>query len=89
MFRKRLLACSFCGKSAANVGKLVAGRKAYICDTCAAEVQRIMSRSDSDPGSHPSNASRARPAPSSWWLAVKDWIRARRRGGASRSTCAA
>ena len=32
MFRKRLLACSFCGKSAANVGKLVAGRKAYICD---------------------------------------------------------
>jgi ATP-dependent protease Clp ATPase subunit len=49
MILKRRLACSFCGKSAAQVAKLVAGRKGYICNACAAEAHRIMSRSDPDP----------------------------------------
>jgi ATP-dependent Clp protease ATP-binding subunit ClpX len=40
---KRLrLACSFCGKSAAEVAKLVAGPKVYICDECVATANRIM-----------------------------------------------
>jgi hypothetical protein len=43
MFFQRRLACSFCGKTAAQVAKLVAGRRAYICDACAAEAQRLMS----------------------------------------------
>ena len=43
MLFKRRLACSFCGKSAAQVAKLVAGRRGYICDVCAAEAHRIMS----------------------------------------------
>ena len=43
MLFKRKLACSFCGKSAAQVAKLVAGRRGYICDVCAAEAHRIMS----------------------------------------------
>jgi len=43
VFFKRSLACSFCGKSAAQVSKLVAGAKGYICDLCAAEAHRIMS----------------------------------------------
>ena len=47
MLFKRKLACSFCTKSAAQVAKLVAGRRGYICDVCAAEAHRIMS--DSDP----------------------------------------
>ena len=46
----RKLACSFCGKGEADVAKLVAGPKVYICDTCAAEVMRIMEASG-DPGS--------------------------------------
>jgi ATP-dependent Clp protease ATP-binding subunit ClpX len=48
MLYKRKLACSFCGKSAAQVAKLVAGRRGYICDVCAAEAHRIMS--EWDPG---------------------------------------
>jgi ATP-dependent protease Clp ATPase subunit len=50
MFFRRKLACSFCGKTAAQVSKLVAGRRAYICDACTAEAQRLMSDSD-DAGS--------------------------------------
>lgn len=43
MLFKRKLECSFCGKSAAQVTKLVAGWRGYICDVCAAEAHRIMS----------------------------------------------
>jgi hypothetical protein len=46
MLFKPRLGCSFCGKSAAQVAKLVAGRRGYICDVCAAEAHRIMSESD-------------------------------------------
>ena len=45
MLFQRKLACSFCGKSAAQVSKLVAGRRAYICDACTAEAQRLMADS--------------------------------------------
>ncbi|HET7607709.1 MAG TPA: ClpX C4-type zinc finger protein [Gammaproteobacteria bacterium] len=47
MLPRRKLTCSFCGKSAAQVAKLVAGRRGYICDVCAAEAHRIMSEWDS------------------------------------------
>jgi ATP-dependent protease Clp ATPase subunit len=40
--RSKALACSFCGKSAMQVSKLVAGPKVYICDACVAEASRIM-----------------------------------------------
>jgi ClpX C4-type zinc finger protein len=43
---KRKLKCSFCGKSELQVAKLVAGRRGYICDVCAAEAHRIMSEWD-------------------------------------------
>lgn len=43
MFTRSRLACSFCGKSAAEVSKLVAGPKVYICDACVAIASRIMS----------------------------------------------
>ena len=46
MFWKNRLACSFCGKSAAEVAKLVAGPKVYICDACAATAIQIMRNSD-------------------------------------------
>jgi len=44
-FRNRL-ACSFCGKTSAEVSKLVAGPRVYICDVCVATASRIMSASD-------------------------------------------
>ena len=43
MIFKRKLACSFCHRSEAEVTKLVAGPRVYICDRCAAEAVRIMS----------------------------------------------
>jgi len=48
MMFKRKLACSFCGRSAAEVEKLVAGPRVYICDRCAAEAIRIMNSSRAD-----------------------------------------
>jgi ATP-dependent protease Clp ATPase subunit len=38
----RTLRCSFCRRSDKQVEKLVAGRRGYICDTCAYETIRIM-----------------------------------------------
>ena len=43
MFQSRRLACSFCGKGAAEVSKLVAGPRVFICEGCVAEATRIMS----------------------------------------------
>ena len=45
MFLNIRLACSFCGKRASEVSKLVAGPKVYICDVCVATASRIMSDS--------------------------------------------
>jgi ATP-dependent protease Clp ATPase subunit len=68
MLRGKRLACSFCGKSAAEVAKLVAGPKVYICDECVAAANRIM---------HGATASQRaiqdeRP---SFWSALRDRLR--------------
>ena len=39
---RKELRCSFCGKTAAEVSKLVAGPKVYICDECVGVAARIM-----------------------------------------------
>ena len=39
---KKLLYCSFCGKSEHEVKKLVAGNKVYICDKCIDLCKDIM-----------------------------------------------
>ena len=50
MIKFRSLRCSFCRKSEAEVSKLVAGPRAYICDDCVAVATRIMnSYDDSQP----------------------------------------
>ncbi len=59
LFHRRLV-CSFCGKTAAQVSKLVAGRRAYICDSCATEAHRIMS------GDGAGSSSRSTPSRSIW-----------------------
>lgn len=53
MDAKKQLECSFCGKSASQVAKLVAGGKGHICNTCAAEAHRIMSGAAAPTGSGP------------------------------------
>jgi ClpX C4-type zinc finger len=42
MLRRRELRCSFCGKGEAEVHKLVAGPRVYICDVCVTAASRIM-----------------------------------------------
>ncbi len=54
MFLKASLECSFCGKNAAEVSKLVAGPKVYICDACVAMASRIMSDSGGETPPQPS-----------------------------------
>ena len=56
MFTRNRLACSFCGKSAAEVSKLVAGPKVYICDACVAAASRIMSDAGDGHSQKPSRA---------------------------------
>jgi hypothetical protein len=36
------LSCSFCGKSEANVAKLLAGPRVHICDACVAVCTKIL-----------------------------------------------
>jgi len=36
------VACSFCGRSKAEVGALVAGLHAAICDRCVVEAQKVI-----------------------------------------------
>jgi ATP-dependent Clp protease ATP-binding subunit ClpX len=70
---KRTLTCSFCRRSAAEVAKLVAGPRVYICDRCAAESVRIMTEAG-PPAPAPAQASE-RPLVESvrrlknWWRA--------------------
>jgi hypothetical protein len=70
--RMRGLKCSFCGRGEAEVAKLVAGPRVFICDSCVAVAARIM---EEDPGP---------PAqPRSLWRRLLDWIA----GGFRRSEC--
>ena len=46
MSGRRRLVCSFCGKSEADVAKLVAGPKVFICDQCVSVASQIV-REDS------------------------------------------
>jgi ATP-dependent Clp protease ATP-binding subunit ClpX len=60
----RKLACSFCGKSEAEVAKLVAGpRRVFICDRCVAAARRLME--DDDDAGRVIPASSMTPAPAS------------------------
>ena len=67
MFGKSRLSCSFCGKSAAEVSKLVAGPHVYICDECVAIANRIMSDSETPPAPQPTKPS--------FWRRMVDAIR--------------
>lgn len=48
MFKRKQLRCSFCKKSEAEVTKLVAGPRVYICDECVAVASRIMEGDSND-----------------------------------------
>ena len=47
---KRKLRCSFCRKNEAEVLKLVAGPRVFICDACVAVASRLMGSDSHDEG---------------------------------------
>jgi ClpX C4-type zinc finger protein len=64
----RRLACSFCGRHATQVDKLVAGPRVSICDRCVALASRIVA---DDPGPRPP-ASGDRPGRlARWWQRLR------------------
>jgi hypothetical protein len=69
----RKLACSFCGKGEADVAKLVAGLRAYICDRCAAEAIRIMDQASHTEDRFP--VARSGPVRSVWIRIRELWDR--------------
>ena len=42
MLPQKRLRCSFCGRAAEDVERLVAGAKAYICDACIGECVAVL-----------------------------------------------
>ncbi len=48
MFKRTDLQCSFCGKKASEVSKLVAGPRVYICEACVILAKRIMEDASPD-----------------------------------------
>lgn len=48
MFRRRLR-CSFCHRDEAQIAKLVAGPRVYICDACVEIAARIMAEAGDGP----------------------------------------
>jgi hypothetical protein len=77
MFRLKRLRCSFCGKRDADVAKLVAGPRVYICDSCVAIASRLMEGGTGGDGQTPE-------AKSSVWRRVSARARQFWRGGARR-----
>ena len=72
MFRRRQLACSFCGKSEADVKKLVAGPNVFICDLCVSVASQIMQDHNDDQPPH------ADPQSSLLRMVLKRIVRANR-----------
>lgn len=50
MRRRPVLRCSFCNASQAQVSKLVAGPKVYICGSCVSAAQGVASTGEATPG---------------------------------------
>src|SRR6266850_4485797 len=79
MFTRSRLACSFCGRDAAEVSKLVAGPRVFICDACVAKAGQIMSDPNAAEAAAPRRAA-------SVWRRIGAWLGEWRRGRKSRET---
>jgi hypothetical protein len=78
----RALACSFCGSTAAQVSRLIAGPRVFICDGCVARCNVILA--EHPPGA----ASTAAPAPPGrhrWWRRLSAWLSPPRLSAESRA----
>jgi hypothetical protein len=69
--RTRALACSFCGSTAAEVTRLIAGPRVFICDGCVARCNAILAEHPPGASARATGAA-ARPTPPApgrhrWW----------------------
>jgi hypothetical protein len=69
--RTRALACSFCGSAAAEVARLIAGPRVFICDACVTRCNEILA------GHPPGGASASAPPEATgrprWWRRLRAW----------------
>ena len=65
IFRRRL-ACSFCGKGATEVAKLVAGPRVYICNECVDIAKQIIDTSTAGSRTDPQVPMFVRRIASTW-----------------------
>jgi hypothetical protein len=68
--RIRRLACSFCGSTADQVARLIAGPRVFICDGCVARCTEILA--EHPPGASPGAAPGA-PGRPRWWSRLRGW----------------
>jgi hypothetical protein len=68
--RTRRLVCSFCGSTAAEVARLIAGPRVFICDACVARCNEILA--EHPPGAAAS-ASLGATGRSPWWRRLRAW----------------
>jgi ATP-dependent protease Clp ATPase subunit len=77
VIKLRRLSCSFCGKGEAEVSKLVAGPRVYICDECVAVASRLM-------GSDPHDGGEPAKVEPTVWSRLSARVRQLLRGGDAR-----
>jgi hypothetical protein len=68
--RTRALACSFCGSTAAEVTRLIAGPRVFICDRCVARCNAILAEHPPDAASIAAPETPGRPR---WWHRLRAW----------------
>jgi hypothetical protein len=71
---RRKLVCSFCGKPADQVRRLIAGPRVFICDACVASCNEILARHPPSvaeearrPAERPRGHCRWWQRPLAWW----------------------
>jgi hypothetical protein len=79
MLKLRKLRCSFCKKTDAEVSKLVAGPRVFICDECVAVASRLMEGPPAPPA----------PAHPSLRTSIASYVRRRLLGIGTRTSCEA
>jgi ClpX C4-type zinc finger len=69
--RTRRLACSFCGSTADQVTRLIAGPRVFICDGCVARCNAILA--EHPPGALAGAVPRSPERPA-WWHRLRAWL---------------
>jgi ATP-dependent protease Clp ATPase subunit len=69
---RRPLTCSFCGRAGAQVQRLIAGPRVFICDECVARCNAILAEHPLPPAPGATREVEP-PPPRSWARRLVDW----------------